>query len=211
MDKTIKGKDLIERKIIDQSRNYGIDLLRIVCMVMIVVLHLLGIGGIIDSTKMFSLKYEAGCFLQIITFCAVNCYGLISGFVGYGRKYKISSIIVLWFEVAFYSILISLAFKIFAPSSISIIELITSFFPVLFFRYWYFTSYFCMFLFIPFFNVIINKLDFKKFSTFIILLVGVFSFLPTLFLTKVFSGDIFVLNYGYSPLWLSIEKAPFPF
>ena len=66
------------------KRNYGIDALRIVSMFMIVILHTLGHGGILSSVSIFSGKY-----------CAVNCYALISGYVGINSKYRYSKIISL--------------------------------------------------------------------------------------------------------------------
>ena len=38
-------------------RNFGIDLLRIVAMIMIVMLHVLGYGGILENANQFSNHY----------------------------------------------------------------------------------------------------------------------------------------------------------
>ncbi|MDE6723424.1 MAG: hypothetical protein K2J55_04430, partial [Eubacterium sp.] len=63
------------------KRNYGIDLLRIVCMIMVPVLHVLGHGGLLEGAEILSVKYEFVWFLEAAAFCAVNCYALISGYV----------------------------------------------------------------------------------------------------------------------------------
>lgn len=67
-----------------KERNYGIDLLRIVTMFMIVNLHVYWYGEILWSNKLyfFSVKYNIVWLLEIICYVAVNCYALISGFVG---------------------------------------------------------------------------------------------------------------------------------
>lgn len=77
------------------KRNYGIDALKIVSMFMIVILHTLGHGGILSSVSIFSGKYYAAWLMEIAAYCAVNCYALISGYVGINSKYRYSKIISL--------------------------------------------------------------------------------------------------------------------
>lgn len=98
---------------IQTNRNYGVDLLRIVSMIMIVVLHTLGHGKLLESVDVSSGKYWILWLMETMAYCAVNCYGLISGYVGYGKKFKLRNIIQLWIEVIFYSVSISIAFKLF--------------------------------------------------------------------------------------------------
>ena len=114
------------------KRNYGIDLLRIVSMLMIVTLHVLIRGGILESNSAFSVKHGISYAIVILCYCSVNCYALISGYVGFGRKFKLGNIVQLWFEVVFYLLVISLVFKFISPDSVDKMQLITSFFPVLF-------------------------------------------------------------------------------
>ena len=40
------------------KRNYGIDLLRIICMLMIIGLHILGHGGVLTNTEAFSVNNQ---------------------------------------------------------------------------------------------------------------------------------------------------------
>ena len=51
-----------------QTRNYGIDALRILSMLMIVILHVLKHGGVLDSTETFSVEYRTAWFIQICVF-----------------------------------------------------------------------------------------------------------------------------------------------
>ena len=86
-----------------KNRNYGIDLLRIITMFMIVNLHILYHGGILSSEKLYfgSTKFNIVWIIEIVSYVAVNCYALISGFVGVNSKNKYSNIILLWLRVAF--------------------------------------------------------------------------------------------------------------
>ena len=85
------------------------------------------------------------------------------------------------------------------PQSVSTKTILFSFFPVMGNHYWYFTCYFGMFFFIPFFNQLLDTcsplLSKKLFFTIVIL----FSILPTIRHT-----DLFGAADGYSFLWLSL-------
>ncbi|MBQ6946801.1 MAG: acyltransferase, partial [Clostridia bacterium] len=85
-------------------RNEGIDLLRIISMFMVVLLHVLGVGGLLKAANDAPIGYEALRVLQIGATCAVNCYGLISGYVGYKGKFKLSSIALMWLQVFLISV-----------------------------------------------------------------------------------------------------------
>ena len=182
------------------SRNYGIDALRIVSMLMVVTLHVLGHGGILNSSK--STNYWIAWYLEIAAYCAVNCYALISGYVGVFSKYKISNLAILWCRVAFYTIAVTVLFKCFFPANIGKVDLIASFFPVASKQYWYFSAYAFMFLFIPILNEALNRLSKKK--TGAILITVVIATCAVRPFAVHYWGDGFGLSNGYSALWLMI-------
>ena len=64
-----------------KTRNYGIDFLRMISMIMIVMLHTLGHGGIYVLFLFYSVHYQIAWLLEVIAFGAVNTYAMISGFV----------------------------------------------------------------------------------------------------------------------------------
>ena len=74
-----------------KRRNYGIDLLRIVAMYMIVLYHCLLLGGVITKATQIgigSINYDISWLLDTLCYCAVNCYALISGYVGVKSKFN---------------------------------------------------------------------------------------------------------------------------
>lgn len=91
-------------------RYEGIDLLRIISMLMVVVLHILGIGGVIENTVENTSNYYISNFMEHFCFCAVNLYALITGFVYIKATYRFHKIVSLWCEVFFYSFLITIIF-----------------------------------------------------------------------------------------------------
>lgn len=179
--------------------SYGIDLLRIVAMFMIVVLHILGPGGILENTNLLSINYNIGWFLEIASYCSVNCYALISGYVGRNAEYKYKNIILLWLRVLFYTLLITMLFAVFSREKVGGQEVINAIFPVMRKQYWYFTQYFCMFFLIPIVNYGINSIEIRKLHVIIGTNIVIFSVLPT-----IIREDIFHLENGYSAYWLLI-------
>ena len=77
-----------------KKRNWGIDALRIIAMLMIVTWHILWHGGILESAQVSSAQYYIAWYIAMLTFGAVNCYGLISGYVGVQSKFKVSNFIL---------------------------------------------------------------------------------------------------------------------
>lgn len=182
-----------------KERNYGIDALRILSMFMVVVLHIFNNGGVLNASGRFTSQYEVGWLFQNATFCAVDVYAIISGYVWVNAKYRYRNIIELWLQVIFYTVSITALFAIFLPSSVSFIEWIKALFPVMFKQYWYFSSYFALFLFIPLLNIIFEKIEKRKLLIFIGIILFFFGGVQTLFFS-----DAFGTNNGYSTIWLMI-------
>lgn len=96
-----------EKKFIDK-RNYGIDALRLISMLGVVALHVLGRGGVLANAA--GKKYTVCWFLECLAFCAVNCYGIISGYVCYSeekKKFHYRKYIMMWLQVWFYCVTIT--------------------------------------------------------------------------------------------------------
>lgn len=177
------------------KRNYGIDLLRIISMYMIAILHVLGQGGVLFNLETLSLGYNLSWLLEIICYCSVNCYAIITGYVMVNSKFKYKKIINLWLSVCFWSVILTLVMKGLHPDLVGKKDILKSIFPVVFNSYWYFTGYFALFLFIPFINKFIKNLDKKIFKRLILTIIILFCFINLL-------TDPFKLIFGYSFLWL---------
>lgn len=180
-----------------RERNYGIDLLRMVSMFMVALLHVMGQGGILATASPLSINYEAAWFVEIAAFCAVNCYALISGYVGVNGKFKYTNIIVMWLQVTFYTVIITVIFAVVRPEIVGVRQFIYAICPVMTMQYWYFTAYFCLFFFIPIINKAVKSLPKNNLKYLMAVMVIVFSVVPTLF-----RRDVFYTNFGCSGLWL---------
>ncbi len=183
------------------SRNYGIDLLRIVSMLMICVVHVINKGGLINYTinpSGYMTKYG------LLSAClpCVNCYALISGYVGITAKHRYSNLIKLWMTVFFYSFGFTLIFYFLYPGTVGIKALIKSAFPVVFGMYWYFTAYFFLFFFLPIINKGLAALSKREHRNLVLALFFFASFVSTLM--SMHNSEIVLLSNGYSVWWLFI-------
>ena len=186
-----------DKKETRSKRNYGIDLLRIVTMYLICILHILGQGGVLEGAEAQSANYFIAWFLEIIAYCAVDCYALISGYVGIGGKYKYSNIIYLWLQVEFYSLGIFFLFSI-INHEFSKEQFLNQIFPITYERYWYFLAYFGLFLVKPYLDYSINNIpkNIVKYNIF-------FSLIIIMIFARL-NDDFIYLKNGYSPYWLII-------
>lgn len=177
------------------SRNYGIDLLRISSMISVVFLHVLGHGGLLDLDHS-PLSFSTVWFLEILAYPAVNCFVLISGYIGYKNERifpKFKNLINLAITVAFYSISLFLIFCFWDPEVLGIKEFVKSFFPIIFKRYWFFTAYVGLFLLSPLLNLLVYKSNLRQASAYLVVFF-IFSIISTV-------HDSFSLLGGYSVIW----------
>lgn len=170
-------------------------------MVLVVVLHVLGQGGVLAAVESVALKDQAMWFLETAAFCATDCFALISGYVGVTSKYRYSNIVLMWLRVAYYSVSIALIAKFVLPEYYSWSDVALSFFPVTTNQYWYFSAYFILFLFIPILNLAFVKLSKKQLNLILWILIILLS---VIFPILGAAGDVFGIKRGHSPLWLMV-------
>ncbi len=180
-----------------KQRNCGIDLLRIVSMLMVVVLHIISHGGVLDACADNSFKHFATLLINACCVCAVNCFALTTGYLMADRTFKFQRLVSLWIQVVFYLLGGCLVILVIKPGAVGVTGWLTCFFPVSFRAYWYFSSYFFMCLFLPFIGRGLSCLSRKQMEVMIGIMALAFCVVPLI------SGmDPFFANGGYSPLWL---------
>lgn len=183
------------------NRNYGIDLLKIISMINIIILHI-NLFSRKLSLKINNPRTKIIWRIEAMSYWSVNCFGMISGIVGY-KKCKFSNLIYLWFQVTFYSVLITIFLYLKKNSQITKQNLLLSLFPILIKRHWYVNAYFSMYLFLPFINNGINYLKKTEFRNLTILFFCFYS-LYNIIAVILHKENYHFLNKGYSSIWLMI-------
>ena len=186
-----------ETKSIKKIRNPSIDLIRIICMFGIINTNILFHG---KGFKKY-IQYENRLnLLYVLLFWHINGFGLISGIVGY-KTNKYSNLFYLWFRVFFYTIVIYLYYHRKDPFSIICKNILNELFVVILSKYWYFTAYFGMYLFLPIINKGIQNLTKVEFKLLLLSMHGIFVFWSHV---KNPNSDAFKLRKGNSVLWFLV-------
>ena len=193
------------------KRNYSVDLLKCISMLMVIVLH-------INQYGLKNVEYNAFGAIGITSalgqsFCVVgvNIFVLISGYFLSGKDAKISKenligqykrLIPLWIQVEMYSIGIYLVLCTISQSGVEFgyKQLIKQALPLMTNQYWFFTVYVLLILVSPFINQLLCGLERIEYRNMLIVLIAVFSLMPTM---NIF-GDISGTEYGYSLVWFIV-------
>ena len=187
----------------ENERNYGLDLFRIMAMLMITVLHV--------NFQHFNLLnrqhepgiYTAGYLIEYICFCGVNCFALLSGYLAkpvqgnFDRKW-FRRILDLWLKIIFWGIPLYLGWVLISPEVSFDKELFRSLIFAGNSEWWYIQSYFGLLIFLPVFSGITSRFSIAEQVRFLIITFVLFTILPRVLRYP----DIFEFRFGYSTLWL---------
>ena len=185
-----------------KQRNVGIDILRVISMFFIIIGHILMQGGVLSAYSSAGLQgsYYFLNTIYVMAYCGVNCFALVSGYVGWQNTFKPEKIIKLWANVIFWSVGVSLILFIYNNELFSVKEAVSSFLPLLRGRYWFFNAYFVVFMFSPLLNHVIKTIPQKTFQYFLLASTCVFCIIPVLAL----GNDVLRIQNGFEFSWLMV-------
>ena len=192
------SKENINMKTIAQEikkRNSNIEFLRIITMLMVVTLHMLNFGGLLEKSNTTTLKGFLIWFLESLCFVAVDCYVLIGSYFLSDSKFKIKRIIKLWVQTFFYSILMYVFFAFIIRQELT--DILINFIPVLLKNYWFVTCYIVLLILAPFLNKLIKTLSKEQYTMLLFIIIIIFSVWGTII------DPARTINYGggYSISW----------
>ncbi|MGM9679953.1 MAG: acyltransferase [Eubacteriales bacterium] len=207
------------------KHSYGIDLLRIIAMLMVLFLHVLGQGGVYpyagtaEVLESHPHNYPVAWLMETATFGAVDLFALISGYTGCHSKVKTGKFLKLYASVAFWGFLMVAAIdrlpvifeglnrllgtvlpgieNTFGEVTVTSDSYIQALLPVQYRQYWYFNAYVLMYFATPLLNAGIQKMEKGELIRLNIGIVVILSVFPTLC-----NDDLFYTGYGYTGLWL---------
>ena len=189
------NKFVVKNTNIKKERNPGIDLVRLIAMYGTILNHIIYMKGVKRKYPQYSKNLK---ILHIATGWHNDAFALISGIVGY-KSNKYANLLYLWLYVTFYSVGIHLYFIKFRKDVTINYELSKEFSPIIYRRYWYFTAYFGMYLFLPAVNKGFTILKKYEFLLIVISTNFLFGFWRDL---KNPNEDVFQMNGGSSLIWL---------
>ena len=180
-------------------RQSNIELLRIVAMVIIVAHHFAVHSGFAFSPKTITINRLWIQFIQIGGKIGVDIFVLISGyFLISQQSVKTKKVVALWGKVFFYSIALYLVFVVSGLTPFGIKELIMQLAPIAFSQWWFASTYFVLYLLVPYINKLLRMFDKEQYVRFLALLLLLWSVIPS------FTGQALESN---SLLWFVVLYA----
>lgn len=182
------------------KRQANFEVLRVLAMAMIVAMHFMQKGGILQPLSEDRTAVNASAWL-IEAFCivAANCYVLISGYFLVDAQWKLNKLLKLVMQVLFYSFLIPVICYVWGIGEVrswSVYDWITAILPFQMDHYWFATAYVLLFALSPVLAAGVKQLSKKQLEIMIGLLLVYFclfkSISPVLLATD---------HYGYDYPW----------
>lgn len=174
-------------KTLKKERKSNIELLRIVSMCLIIYHHFALYSGIleeqeINKTLIFGILGGIGGKI------GVACYILITGYFGVGKEFNTKKIFKLCLQTFCYSVGFGLFFRITGMVELNKIDTVKTFFPLVYNRYWFITSYVYLMILTPFINKLLNGLKRQDYKKVIIIMTIFFVVVPTIFYSSEMIG-----------------------
>lgn len=142
------------------KRIAGIELLRIIAMLMIIAYHFSVHAGFSFSSNTININRLWVQFLEIGGKSGVNIFVLITGYfcIKSERRNNLR-LVKIWTAALFYSVIIYFTFVFFGGETFSIIQFVKHIFPITFSQWWFLSAYFMLYLVSPFLNKLLNGLS----------------------------------------------------
>lgn len=153
-------------KLQNHKRMANMELLRIIAMMMVVVLHYLGKGELLQdlTVDMNAAGYTAWA-LEALAIVAVNTYMLLSGYFLVESRFKVSRLLGLVLQACFYSVLVPVVLVLMGvldAGDITLYQLLHYVFPTQMEHYWFLTAYVAMYLFSPLLSIAVHHMSKKQ-------------------------------------------------
>lgn len=187
---------------VENKRQSNIELMRIICMLLIVAHHYVVHGGTagIDyiSEKNSIMLYAVAMWPRV----AINCFVLTTGYFGcqLSDKKVMTHLKKMWLDRWLYSIG-TLCFALFY-GDITTTDILQSIFPTLFSKHNYVTSFIVLYIFIPYINEAIKNFTLKSYRRLLLCASIFFSFIPTCiewtneYFDRIYTDNTYSYFYG---------------
>ena len=141
------------------NRNNSIDLLRIFTMTLVTCIHFLCYNELWVNNDMPTYNRVFCDVLITLTYCFVNIFVLMSGYLLGTKSFDVRRILNTWSLVWVTCMIAAIGALCINPVEFSINGALRSAFPVLTASYWYIVTYFFLLLVAPLINKILDSYD----------------------------------------------------
>ena len=187
----------------ENKRNYGLDIYRLLAMLMITILHVnVPLLNLIGWYNGKGVRFS-GWVLQTICFCGVNCFAILTGYLSrpgqehYDLKW-FQKLFDFWGKTVLFCVILYFPLIWIFPQISFNSKMFSSFFYVG--DLWYVGAYLGLLLFLPILSGIMSRFSIREQIIFFI----VSFFLLCVLQTINYATPFFRMSKGYSAIWLMI-------
>lgn len=189
-----------------EKRQSNFELLRIVCMVLIVGIHITGQTNMDEYVVRDGISYYYCVLIGSAGRLVCNTFVMIGAWFLVDSKPKPEKAINLWLEIFFYSVAITLMCLITGCGDANIITFVQACFPVFGRPVWFGAEYICLLLLTPWLNEMLNKNNWQRtkkvIKLFGLLIIGCATIFPIEHTTPAFSELVwFCFLYLFTGLY----------
>ena len=186
-----------------KKRMVNIEILRLLAMAMVVSLHYLAKGELLEKlTDPLSPQGHLAWILESFSIAAVDVYVLISGYFLVETGFRCRRVISLVLQVMFYTCLLPVFLVItgvLSPGEITFYNILQCIFPTNMLHYWFVSAYVLMFLFTPVLNAAVRGMGKRQLRGAIVLLLIMESLSKTVIPVR-----LELDNLGYDAYWFMV-------
>ena len=197
-------KIVVAKQVKKPGRDPNFEILRVVAMLMVIVLHYNGMGGLIGPLDVSMPGNQLGFWItEVLSIVCVNVYVLISGYFMADSKFKVSKLVKLWSTVLFYSVVVG-AFALVTGIAdraqyLNLYNIQYLLMPITNNHYWFATAYILMYLFSPILSIAIKEMSQRQLRNTILLLL-----VPLCFVKSVIPFSFATDDKGNSFVWFLV-------
>lgn len=186
-----------------KKRMANIEVLRLLAMMMVVSLHYLAKGELLEKlTDPLSAKGHLAWILESFSIAAVDVYVLISGYFLVETGFRAKRVISLVLQVMFYTCLLPVILVIAGAlpvGEITFYNILQYIFPTNMLHYWFVSAYVLMFLFTPVLNAAVHAMKKQQLQAAIVILLIMESLSKTVIPVR-----LELDNLGYDAYWFMV-------
>lgn len=166
------AKEKMTKTGIKPMRDSNVELLRLLCMLMVLMHHMLlkgpKVAGFSIDYSVLTNDVKIASFLNQFFYCAVDVFILISGY--YGIKSKVKGVVNLYVKCTWWSSLCYFAYLLWTGGSLGRWGLTHNCVFTLSNARWFIASYICLYLIAPILNMTIERMTKYQFRKWLVIL-----------------------------------------
>lgn len=183
------------------DRQSNIEILRIISMIMIVFQHFAYHSNFDWQSTGVTLPRLWYNFIAMGGQVGVDVFVLITGFFlinSNSTSFHFKRILKFWGQVVFYSVVLYFVLGFLGLSGFRMKSLIQSFFPITLSSWWFASAYFLLYIIHPFLNAFLRNLEKKTYQSLLVMLVIIWSVIPTFTNSLYGSNDLLWFSTLYA-------------